>query len=159
VAEPGRYHLHFSYAYPWAHRTLIFLGLKGLEQAISLSIVHWFLGPEGWTIEVGPGVISDTVNASRCLHEVYNTSDPHYTGRVTVPVLWDKATSRIVNNESSEIIRMLGSAFDRVGAKPGDYYPEALRSEIDAVNARVYETVNNGLYRAGFATTQSKRRV
>ena len=154
AAEAGRYHLYVSYACPWAHRTLIFRALKGLERAISLSVVHWFLGPEGWTFEAGPGVIPDTVNGARCLHEIYSKSDPHFTGRVTVPVLWDKATARIVNNESSEIIRMIGSAFDHVGAKPGDYYSDALRSEIDAVNVRVYETVNNGVYRAGFATTQ-----
>ena len=155
TAEPGRYHLYVSHACPWAHRTLIFRSLKGLEAAISLSVVHWFLGPEGWTFDPGPGVVPDTINGARRLYEVYAKADPRCTGRVTVPVLWDKATGTIANNESSEIIRMLGSAFEGIGAKPGDYYPEALRPEIDALNARVYETVNNGVYRAGFASTQA----
>jgi len=155
AAEPGRYHLYVSYACPWAHRALIFRSLKGLEAAISLSVVHWFLGPEGWTFKPDPGVVADTVNGARCLYEIYAKADPRYSGRVTVPVLWDKATDMIVNNESSQIIRMLGSAFDGIGAKTGDYYPEALRPEIDALNTRIYETVNNGVYRAGFASTQA----
>ncbi len=154
-AEPGRYHLYVSYACPWAHRTLIFRSLKGLQGAISLSVVHWFLGSEGWTFDPAPGVIPDTVNGARCLYEIYAKADPRYSGRVTVPVLWDKATGTIVNNESSEIIRMLGSAFDGVGAKVGDYYPAELRPEIDSLNARIYETVSNGVYRAGFAKTQA----
>ena len=153
-AEPGRYHLYVSYACPWAHRTLIFRALKGLEEAISLSVVHWYMGADGWTFDDGDGVIADVVKNARYLHEVYTRAMPDYSGRVTVPVLWDKELSTIVNNESSEIIRMLNSAFDDVGAKPGNYYPEALRAEIDAINERVYETVNNGVYRAGFATTQ-----
>ena len=108
----------------------------------------------GWTFDDGPGVVPDTVNGARALYEVYLANDPKYSGHVTVPVLWDKKTSSIVSNESSEIIRMMSSAWDHLGARDGDYYPEALRAEIDAVNARVYSTVNNGVYRAGFATTQ-----
>ena len=153
-AEPGRYHLYVSLACPWAHRTLIFRKLKGLEQMISLSVVHWAMLDEGWTFQEGEGVIPDTVNNARVMHEVYTTADPVYTGRVTVPVLWDKQRETIVSNESAEIIRMLNSAFDGVGATPGDYYPQALREEIDAINARVYDNVNNGVYKSGFATTQ-----
>lgn len=148
-AERGRYHLYVSLACPWAHRTLIVRRLKGLEDAISVSVVHWFMGDQGWTFEP-----ADPLLGVRHLHEVYTRARPDYTGRVTVPVLWDRERATIVNNESSEIIRMLGSAFDGVGAKPGDYYPADLRAEIDALNARIYETVNNGVYRAGFATTQ-----
>ncbi len=153
-AEPGRYHLYVSLACPWAHRTLIFRKLKGLEDMISVSVVHWAMLDEGWTFADGEGVIPDTVNNARVMHEVYTAADPVYTGRVTVPVLWDKERETIVSNESAEIIRMLNSAFDGVGATPGDYYPQALREEIDAVNARVYDTVNNGVYKSGFATTQ-----
>jgi putative glutathione S-transferase len=153
-AESGRYHLYVSLACPWAHRTLIFRLLKGLEAAISVSVVHWFMGEQGWTFEDGPGVIADPVTGARRLHEVYTRSHPTYTGRVTVPVLWDKQRDEIVSNESSEIIRMMNSAFDGVGAAPGDFYPVALRDTIDAFNARIYATVNNGVYRAGFATTQ-----
>jgi putative glutathione S-transferase len=129
--------------------------LKGLEDAISMSVVHWLMAGEGWTFQDGPGVVPDGVNGARVLHEVYTAADPRYTGRVTVPVLWDKQRRTIVNNESSEIIRMLGAAFDGVGAAPGDYYPAALRAEIDALNARIYNTLNNGVYKAGFATTQA----
>ena len=153
-AEPGRYHLYVSYACPWAHRTLIFRALKGLEKAISLSVVHWYMGANGWTFEEGDGVIADTVNNAHFLHEVYTSAKPDYSGRVTVPVLWDKQRATIVNNESSEILRMLNQEFDSVGAKAGDYYPIESREEIDAINERVYHTVNNGVYRAGFATTQ-----
>ncbi|WP_144186301.1 glutathione S-transferase family protein [Elioraea rosea] len=154
-AEPGRYHLYVAYACPWAHRTLIYRAIKGLEGAISVSVVHWLMAENGWTFDDGPGVVPDTVNGARALHEVYTKADPNYTGRATVPVLWDKARGTIVSNESSEIIRMLNSAFDGCGAQPGDYYPEPLREEIDALNARIYETVNNGVYKAGFATTQA----
>jgi putative glutathione S-transferase len=154
-AEAGRYHLYVSLACPWAHRALIFRKLKGLEAMVPLSVVHWLMRAEGWTFAPGPGVVADSINGARVLHEVYTHAQPAYTGRVTVPVLWDKQTGTIVNNESSEIIRMLGSAFDALGATPGDYYPQALRGEIDAVNARVYDTVNNGVYKAGFATTQA----
>ena len=153
-AEPGRYHLYVSLACPWAHRTLIFRKLKGLEQMISLSVVHWAMLDEGWTFQEGEGVIPDTVNNARVMHQVYTTADPVYSGRVTVPVLWDKERETIVSNESADIIRMLNSAFDGIGAAPGDYYPEALREEIDAINARVYDNVNNGVYKSGFATTQ-----
>jgi putative glutathione S-transferase len=155
AAEPGRYHLYVSLACPWAHRTLIFRALKGLQNAISLSVVHWRMGVDGWTFEPGPGVIADPLHNARLLHQVYAASDPGYTGRVTVPVLWDRATAQIVNNESSEIIRMLNSAFDGIGAVPGDFYPTDLRDDIDALNARIYDTVNNGVYRAGFARSQS----
>jgi putative glutathione S-transferase len=153
-AESGRYHLYVSLACPWAHRTLIFRVLKGLESAISVSVVNWFMGEQGWTFEEGPGVIPDPIVAARRLHEVYTRSNPTYTGRVTVPVLWDKQRNEIVSNESSEIIRMMNSAFDGIGAAPGDFYPIGLRDTIDAFNARIYTTVNNGVYRAGFATTQ-----
>lgn len=153
-AEPGRYHLYVSLACPWAHRTLIFRALKELEDMISLSVVHWLMGEQGWTFADGPGVIPDPINHAGVLHQVYTAAKTDYTGRVTVPVLWDKQQGMVVSNESSEIIRMFNSAFDNVGAKPGDYYPEELREEIDAVNARVYDTVNNGVYKAGFATAQ-----
>jgi putative glutathione S-transferase len=153
-AEAGRYHLYVSLACPWAHRTIIFRGLKGLEKLVGLSVVHWENLAQGWSFEPGPGVIPDSVNGARYLHEVYTKARPTYSGRVTVPVLWDKERATIVNNESSEIIRMFNSAFDGVGAAPGDYYPAGLRAEIDAVNARVYETLNNGVYRCGFATAQ-----
>ena len=153
-AEAGRYHLYVSLACPWAHRTLIMRSLKGLEDIISVSVVHWLMLENGWTFADGPGVIPDTGNHAPFLHQIYTAADSHYTGRVTVPVLWDKRTRTIVSNESSEIIRMLNSAFDAIGAKPGDYYPQALRGDIEAVNARVYDTLNNGVYKAGFATTQ-----
>jgi putative glutathione S-transferase len=153
-AEAGRYHLYVSLACPWAHRTLIMRKLKGLEEMIGLSVVHWRMLEHGWTFEDGPGVVPDPINHAQYLHQVYTAAKPDYTGRVTVPVLWDKRTGTIVNNESAEIIRMFNTAFDRIGAKPGDYYPEDLRAEIDALNARIYDAVNNGVYKAGFATTQ-----
>ena len=141
-------------ACPWAHRTLIFRRLKGLEDMISLSAVNAYMGDEGWTFDEGDDVIPDAVNHKARLHEVYTEADPEYSGRVTVPVLWDKQRSTIVSNESSEIIRMFNSAFDDIGATPGDYYPEPLRDEIDALNDFIYPKINNGVYRAGFATTQ-----
>ena len=153
-AEPGRYHLYVSLACPWAHRTLIFRALKGLDGMIGVSVVNWLMREHGWTFAEAPGVTGDGLHGADYLHQVYARARPDYSGRVTVPVLWDQETGRIVSNESSEIIRMLNAAFDGVGAAPGDYYPEALRPEIDAINARVYATVNNGVYRAGFATTQ-----
>ena len=153
-AEAGRYHLYVSLACPWAHRTLIFRALKGLEDMISISVVHWYMADNGWTFQPGDGTTPDTVNGAEYLYQVYTAAKPDYSGRVTVPVLWDKKTKTIVSNESPEIIRMLNSAFDGIGAKPGDYYPEALRSEIDALNERIYDTVNNGVYKSGFATTQ-----
>lgn len=154
-AEPGRYHLYVSLACPWAHRTLVFRALKGLQDSISVSVVNSFMGDEGWNFEPGDRVIADSVNHKMRMHEVYTAAMPDYTGRVTVPVLWDKRQNTIVSNESADIIRMLNSAFDDVGAAPGDYYPIALREKIDAVNERVYHGFNNGVYRAGFATTQS----
>jgi putative glutathione S-transferase len=154
AAEAGRYHLYVSLACPWAHRALIFRKLKGLEEMVSVSSVHWLMGREGWTFEPGPGVIADPIFGARALYEVYVGSDAHYTGRVTVPVLFDKKTRKIVNNESSEIIRMFNSAFDGIGARKLDLYPASLRAEIDALNERIYDTVNNGVYKSGFAATQ-----
>lgn len=154
AAEPGRYHLYVSLACPWAHRTLIFRNLKGLAGMIPVSVTHWYMREHGWTFADGPGVVADPLHHAQYLHQVYTAADPSYSGRVTVPLLWDTRRGTIVNNESSEIIRMLNSAFDAVGATPGDYYPEPLRAEIDTLNARIYDTVNNGVYRAGFATTQ-----
>lgn len=151
-AEPDRYHLYVSYACPWAHRTLIYRVLKGLEDMISVSVVDWFMGEVGWTFKNSE--LPDTVNNAELLHEIYTAAQKDYSGRVTVPVLWDKETGTIVSNESSEIIRMLNSAFDEAGAIPGDYYPEHLRTEIDALNDRIYTTINNGVYKSGFATTQ-----
>ena len=154
AAEPGRYHLYVSLACPWAHRTLIFRALKGLEDVISLSVVDPLMGDQGWVFSDAPGAIPDGVNGKGHLHEIYTLADPRYSGRVTVPVLWDKRTGTIVSNESSEIIRMLNSAFDAFGDASLDFYPAERRKEIDAVNAVVYETVNNGVYRSGFATSQ-----
>ena len=153
-AEPGRYHLYVSYACPWAHRTLIMRSLKGLDDMIGLSVTHWRMGENGWTFEPGPGVVPDPLLNARYLHQVYTAADPRFTGRVTVPVLWDKQGDTIVSNESSEIIRMFNRAFDGVGATPGDYLPAGLEEEIDALNERIYPTLNNGVYRAGFATSQ-----
>ncbi|NKB77172.1 MAG: glutathione S-transferase family protein [Gammaproteobacteria bacterium] len=153
-AEAGRYHLYVSLACPWAHRTLIFRKLKGLEDIITISIVNAFMGSEGWTFEPGEGVIPDTENQVSRMHEIYTLADPTYSGRVTVPVLWDKKRKTIVSNESSEIIRMFNTAFDGVGALVGDFYPEDLRADIDAVNDSIYTNINNGVYKAGFATTQ-----
>src|SRR5947209_5895478 len=128
-AEPGRYHLYVSYACPWAHRTLIFRKLKRLEPMIGVSVVHWLLGDDGWTFTQGPGVIPDDVNGAEKLNQLYVKASADYTGRVTVPVLWDKRRNTIVSNESADIIRMFNSAFDCLGAAPGDYYPAALRRE------------------------------
>lgn len=155
AAEAGRYHLYVSYACPWAHRALIFRALKGLRDMIDVSVVDWFMGEHGWTFKAGDGATGDQLFGLDHLHQLYARAEPDYTGRVTVPVLWDKHTGTIVSNESSEIIRMLNTAFDGIGAAPGDYYPEHLRAEIDAVNERVYHTVNNGVYKAGFATAQA----
>jgi putative glutathione S-transferase len=147
--EAGRYHLYVSWACPWAHRTVIFRALLGLGEAISLSSVEAFMGEDGWTFAA-----PDPLTGATRLHEVYARARPGYTGKVTVPILWDKVRGTIVNNESSEIIRMLSHAFAGIARTPYDFYPDALREEIDAVNRRVYETVNNGVYRAGFATSQ-----
>ena len=156
-AESGRYHLYVSHACPWAHRTVIFRALKKLEPHVSLSVVHWHMAENGWTFAPGDGVIPDPIVGAQFMHQVYTAANPAYSGRVSVPVLWDRQTKTIVNNESPEIIRMFNSAFDSL---PGvdtslDFYPADLRSEIDAVNARVYATVNNGVYRAGFVTSQA----
>jgi putative glutathione S-transferase len=157
AAEAGRYHLYVSLACPWAHRTLIVRKLKRLEDAISVSVVHPHMGKEGWTFENPddtPGCIADTLNGARVLHEIYTRADPGYTGRVTVPVLWDRERETIVSNESAEIIRMLGREFDALGDATLDLYPEPLRKQIDEINAFVYPRVNNGVYRCGFASTQ-----
>ncbi len=153
-AEAGRYHLYVSLACPWAHRTLIFRKLKGLEAMIDVSVVHWFMAENGWTFEEGEGATGDRLYGSDFMHQIYTRAHPAYSGRVTVPVLWDKEKETIVSNESSEIIRMFNSAFDQAGATDGDYYPKALRNTIDEVNAEVYDHVNNGVYKSGFATTQ-----
>jgi putative glutathione S-transferase len=153
-AEPGRYHLCVSLACPWAHRTLIMRRLKRLEDAIDVSVVHWHLDRDGWELREGPGTTGDRLHGLDYLHQVYTRARPDYTGRASVPVLWDKESGTIVNNESAEIIRMLNAAFDRVGADGPDFYPGALRPAIDAINDRVYETVNNGVYKAGFARSQ-----
>ena len=153
-AQAGRYHLYVSLACPWAHRTLIMRALKGLEDKISVSVVNWFMGDDGWSFDNGDGVVPDPSFSASHLRDVYASTKPDYTGRVTVPVLLDTKTEQIVSNESAEIIRMFNSAFDGVGAEPGDYYPAALRDEIDTVNARVYSTLNNGVYKSGFARTQ-----
>ena len=154
-AEAGRYHLYVSLACPWASRALIFRSLKGLDdRTVGLSITHWLMAEHGWTFAHGEGVVADGVNGVEFLHQLYTRANPTYSGRVTVPVLWDKQRHSIVSNESAEIIRMFNSAFDGVGAQPGDYYPRSLRGEIDRMNLRIYDTVNNGVYKAGFAGTQ-----
>ena len=153
-AETNRYHLYVSLACPWASRTLMIRTLKGLEDMISISVVHPLMLEHGWTFEEGEGVIGDPIFKARYLHEVYTAVKPDYTGRVTVPVLFDKKTKTIVNNESSEIIRMLNTAFDDLGAKPGNYVPDQWLEEIDTVNDFVYHRINNGVYKAGFATKQ-----
>jgi putative glutathione S-transferase len=151
-AERGRYHLYISLACPWAHRTVIFRKRKGLEDVISMDEVEPVMGDEGW--QFGPDADDDSLYGKKHLHEIYTQVDPRYTGRSSVPILWDKEKRTIVNNESSEIIRMLNSAFDAFTDVSTDYYPAALRGEIDAVNDLVFKTVNNGVYRSGFATTQ-----
>ena len=153
-AEASRYHLYVSLACPWASRTLMIRTLKGLEDMISISVVHPLMLEHGWTFEEGEGVIGDPIFKARYLHEIYTAVKPDYTGRVTVPVLFDKKTKTIVNNESSEIIRMLNTAFDGLGAKPGNYVPDQWLEEIDTVNDFVYHRINNGVYKAGFATKQ-----
>jgi putative glutathione S-transferase len=158
-AEPGRYHLYVSLACPWAHRTVIFRALKGLEDAISLSVVDPLMGDDGWAFSDRPGCVPDTVNGARYLREIYVKARPDYTGRVTVPVLWDKHREIIVSNESSEIIRMFNRAFDGHGRADLDFCPPPLEPEIDAVNAVVFDRVNNGVYKAGFATRQAPYEV
>jgi putative glutathione S-transferase len=154
AAERGRYHLYISLACPWAHRTLIFRALKHLDDVISVSLAEPLYGKTGWEFGNARGGTADTVNGKSALSDIYLIADPHYTGRVSVPVLWDKKQRTVVNNESSEIIRMLNSAFDAFTNVHADYYPAELRGEIDRVNEIVYPNINNGVYRAGFATSQ-----
>jgi putative glutathione S-transferase len=153
-AEAGRYHLYISLACPWAHRTLIFRALKKLENVISFTNTQPLYGKTGWEFGTAGGGMTDSVNGKATLAQIYLLADPHYTGRVSVPVLWDKKRRTIVNNESSEIIRMLNTAFDAFTNAHTDYYPAALRGEIDRINDIVYPNINNGVYRAGFATSQ-----
>lgn len=155
TAEAGRYHLYVSYACPWAHRTLIYRVLKGLEKIISVSVVHPLMPPESWVFGNYPGATIDHINQSRYMYEVYLKANPEFNGLVTVPVLWDKKTETIVNNESSEIIRMLNSEFNEFGNQAVDYYPMGLRDLIDEINQPIYENINNGVYRAGFARSQT----
>jgi putative glutathione S-transferase len=150
-AEAGRYHLYISHACPWAHRTAIFRTLKGLAEIIPMTVVDAYMGENGWELSES----GDPLNGKQFMHEVYTLADPKYTGRVTVPVLWDTKTKSIVSNESSEIIRMFNSAFNELTGNKDDYYPEALRTDIDDINDFVYGTINNGVYKAGFATTQN----
>lgn len=153
-AEADRYHLYVSLACPWAHRTLIFRKLKKLEDLISVSVVHHFMGSDGWTFKTDDAAKGDDLFGSEFLREIYLKAQPDVTTRVTVPVLWDKKNNTIVSNESSEIIRMFNTAFNEITGDESDYYPEELRSGIDEINERVYNTLNNGVYRSGFATTQ-----
>jgi putative glutathione S-transferase len=155
AAEAGRYHLYVSYACPWAHRTLILRALKGLEPLVGVSVVHPDMLDDGWTFATDfPGTTGDTLHGAAFMRDVYLRADPMATGRVTVPVLWDTATGTIVSNESAEILRMFNSAFDGITGNTDDYLPEPLRPAIEAANARIYDGLNNGVYRAGFATTQ-----
>ena len=154
-AESGRYHLYVSLACPWAHRTLIMRKLKGLEAAVSVSIVDPIMGADGWRFSNGPGCVPDSINETEFLRDVYLKAQADYTGRVTVPVLWDRRTATIVNNESLEIMRMLDTQFNAVGDDSVDFYPPALQQRIDATIERIYAPINNGVYRAGFAIAQS----
>lgn len=154
--EPQRYHLYVCLACPWAHRALILRKLKGLESVIDISVVHHYMGEHGWSFDTEPGATGDRVNGTDFLFQVYQKAQPDFTGRVTVPTLWDRKHQTIVNNESAEIIRMFNSAFDDFAEHPErDYYPQDLRTEIDAINEGVYHDVNNGVYKSGFATTQA----
>ena len=153
-AEAGRYHLYVSLACPWAHRTLILRKLKGLESLIDVSVVSWLMLENGWTFDKALGSSGDTLDGFDFMHQRYTADTADYTGRVTVPVLWDKQLNRIVSNESAEIIRMFNSAFNALTGNTLDFYPEALRPSIDTLNERIYPAVNNGVYRAGFATSQ-----
>jgi putative glutathione S-transferase len=154
AAEAGRYHLYVSLACPWAHRTLILRKLKGLESLIDVSVVSWLMLENGWTFDRNLGSTGDKLDHFNFMHQRYTADTADYTGRVTVPVLWDKQQNRIVNNESAEIIRMFNGAFDDLTGNDLDFYPAPLRGEIDALNERIYPAVNNGVYRAGFATAQ-----
>ena len=152
-AAPGRYHLYVALACPWSHRTVIVRALKGLENAVSISYLHPYRDERGWAFPGGD--FTDPVNGFRYLGEAYESTEPGYDGRVSVPVLWDRETGTIVNNESADIIRILNSAFDEWGDATVDLYPEDLRAEIDALEAWIYDSVNNGVYRAGFARSQA----
>jgi putative glutathione S-transferase len=154
-AAKGRYHLYVSYACPWAHRTLIVRALKGLEEMIGVSVVDPVMLEQGWTFETERGGTGDPLHGADFLWQLYARARDGYTGKVTVPVLWDRERETIVSNESAEIIRMLTQAWDGLGARPGDFYPAEHRAAIDAINADIYDRVNNGVYKAGFATTQS----
>ena len=154
AAEPGRYRLYISLACPWAHRANAARHLKGLTDAIELNVVHWLMKEGGWSFRDGECVTGDPAIGAENLHQLYTHAKPDYSGHVTVPVLWDTKTETIVNNESADILRMLGTAFDGCGANDLDLYPDDLRDEIDTLNDRVYDAVNNGVYKAGFATTQ-----
>lgn len=155
AADSGRYHLYVSYACPWAHRTLIFRTLKGLTDHISISVVHPDMLQDGWTFEQDDhGATGDTLFNCPFARDIYTRADATFTGRVTVPILWDKERGTIVSNESSEIIRMLNSAFDGITGNTDDYWPQDLRTAIEPINARIYDTLNNGVYKCGFATTQ-----
>ncbi|RSU53130.1 glutathione S-transferase family protein [Sphingomonas sp. S-NIH.Pt15_0812] len=154
-AAKGRYHLYVSYACPWAHRTLIVRALKGLEEMIGVSVVDPVMLEQGWTFETERGGTGDPLHGADFLWQLYARARDGYTGKVTVPVLWDRERETIVSNESAEIIRMLTQAWDGLGARPGDFYPTEHRAAIDAINADIYDRVNNGVYKAGFATTQS----
>lgn len=154
-AEAGRYHLYVSLACPWAHRALIFRKLKGLEDMITVSVVNPLMREHGWTFNPVEGVIEDTLYQSKYLYQLYLRANPHYSGRVTVPLLWDTHQDTVVSNESADIIRMFNSAFDQIGAVEGNYYPASLQNEIDDINSVVYEHINNGVYLSGFATTQA----
>ncbi|MFK8256260.1 glutathione S-transferase family protein [Erwinia sp. AnSW2-5] len=153
LAEPDRYHLYVALICPWASRTLIARKLKGLEAVISVSVVEPQLTDEGWHFGDFPGADRDTLNHAEYLHQLYTRADDSFTGRATVPVLWDKKTGTIVSNESADIVRMFNSGFGALATQSVDLYPEALRAEIDALNAEIYPRLNNGVYRAGFATT------
>lgn len=153
-AEPNRYHLYVSLACPWASRALIMRSLKGLEDMISISVVNTLMGENGWTFEEEEGVIQDPVFQANYMYQIYTHVEPDYSGRVTVPVLYDLKENKIVNNESADIMRMLNSAFNEVGGNDKDFLPEDKMAEIDAINEKVYGTINNGVYKAGFATTQ-----
>jgi len=155
-AESGRYHLYISHACPWAHRTMVFRALKSLNDHISVSVVHPDMLSDGWTFDTGfDGSTGDDLFGKPFLRDIYTTADPQISGRVTVPILWDKHTNTIVSNESSEIIRMFNSAFDEITGNTTDYWPEGQRDDIEDVNTRIYSAINNGVYKSGFATTQA----
>jgi len=155
-AEKDRYHLYVSYACPWAHRTLIYRALKGLEEIISVSFVHWLMDKDGWTFDSEKdNIVGDNLYDLTFAHQLYTKANSQYSGRVTVPILWDKKKETIVSNESSDIIRMFNTTFDTIGAKSGNYYPEALQDDIDTLNEEIYHNINNGVYKCGFATSQS----